>query len=142
MKYTSAAAKNARSPGITDRTVSAATFNWTGSLDLNLEPRGSRRTGCHYPSGLSSKTNCSLQKVFDLRLEKVVNVGANRLGLYMDAENLFNSGFPTGVQTRNPSGGVNYIGPDGKPASTTVLLGNPLTLNVARQITFGGRWSF
>jgi hypothetical protein len=122
--------------------VSSSTFNWTGSLDLNLEPRGSRRTGCHYPSGLSSKTDCSFQKVFDLRLEKVFNVGANRLGLYMDAENLFNSGFPTGVQTRYPSGGVNYIDAEGKPASTTVLLGNPLTLNVARQITFGGRWSF
>ena len=122
--------------------VSAGTFRWTGSLDLSLEPRGSRRTGCWYPTGLSSETGCKMQHLFDLRLEKVFNVRDNRIGLYMDAENLFNNVFPTSVQTRNPSGAVNYVDADGNRASTTVLLGNPLTLNVARQITFGARWSF
>ena len=29
-----------------------------------------------------------------------------------------------------------------QPVSTIVQLGNPTTLNAARQITFGGRWSF
>ena len=124
------------------RRETSSTFNWTGSIDLNLEPRGSRRTGCSYPSGLASETGCKLQKVFDLRLEKVFNVGANRLGLYMDAENLFNSAFPTGVQTRNPQATVNYVGANNQAAQTVVLLGAPTTINVARQITFGGRWSF
>ena len=122
--------------------LSSGTLNWTGSVDVNLEPRGSRRNGCLYPTGLSSETGCKLQKVFDLRLEKVFNVRDHRFGLYMDAENLFNSAFPTSVQTRNPSGAVNYVDAQGHAAQTTVLLGNPLTLNVARQITFGGRWSF
>jgi hypothetical protein len=124
------------------RRQSGATFNWTGSLDLNLEPRGSRRIGCSYPTGLSSKTDCGMQKVFDLRLEKVFNVGANRLGLYMDAENLFNSGFATSVQTRFPSGGVNFVNAQGEADTTTVLMGNPLAINVPRQFTFGGRWRF
>jgi hypothetical protein len=124
------------------RRESSSTFNWTGSLDLNLETRGSRRTGCSYPTGLASKTGCKLQKVFDLRLEKVFNVREDRLGLYLDAENLFNSAFPTGVQTRNPQATVNYVDANGNPAQTVVLLGNPTTINVARQITFGARWSF
>jgi hypothetical protein len=122
--------------------VAASTFNWTGSLDLNLEPRGSRRNGCWYPTGLASETGCKMQGVFDLRLEKVFNVRDNRFGLYMDAENLFNNAFPTGVQTRNPQATVNYVNAAGSPASTVVLLGNPTTINTARQITFGGRWSF
>lgn len=124
--------------------VAASNFRWTGSLDLSLEPRGERRTGCWYTAGqgASSETGCKFQHIFDLRLEKVFNVRDNRFGLYMDAENLFNSVFPTSVQTRYPSGGVNYVNAQGQAAQTTVLLGNPLTLNTARQITFGGRWSF
>lgn len=122
--------------------VSSSTFNWTGSIDLALEPRGSRRMGCSYPSGLASETNCSLQHVFDLRLEKVVNVGTNRFGLYVDGENLFNSGYTTGVQSRNPSAAVNYVDANGSPARATVLLGSPTAMNAARQLTFGGRWSF
>ncbi|MBK9242855.1 MAG: TonB-dependent receptor [Acidobacteria bacterium] len=99
--------------------VAAATFNWTGSIDLNLEPRGSRRT--------------ESQQLLDLRLEKVFNVGANRFGLYVDAENLLNTGFQTSVQTRNPSVSI---------AGTTVLLGGVTAINAPRQFTFGGRWSF
>jgi len=99
--------------------VAAATFNWTGSIDLNLEPRGSRRT--------------ESQQLLDLRLEKVFNVGANRFGLYVDAENLLNTGFQTSVQTRNPSVSI---------AGTTVLLGGVTAINAPRQLTFGGRWSF
>ena len=99
--------------------VSAATFNWTSSIDLLLEPRGSRRT--------------ETQQLFDLRLEKVFNAGGNRFGIYMDAENLFNAGFETSVQTRNPSAVI---------GGATVLLGDVTAITVPRQITFGGRWSF
>ncbi|HUR20485.1 MAG TPA: TonB-dependent receptor [Vicinamibacterales bacterium] len=116
--------------------------NWTTTQDVFLEPRGSRRNGCAYPTGLASETGCKLQTVFDLRLEKVLNVGANRLGLYLDAENLFNSGFPTSVQTRNPQATVNYVDDSNNRAQTVVLLGNPLSINVPRQLTIGGRWSF
>lgn len=99
--------------------VSAGTFNWTGSIDLNLEERGSRRT--------------EGQQLMDLRLEKVFNVGTNRLGLYMDAENLLNAGFVTAVQTRNPSVSI---------SGTLVPLGGVTSITSARQLTFGGRWSF
>jgi hypothetical protein len=99
--------------------VPAGTFNWTGSIDLNLEPRGSRRT--------------EGQQLLDLRLEKVFNVGINRLGLYMDAENLFNAGFVTAVQTRNPAVTI---------GGTSVPLGGVTSITAARQLTFGGRWSF
>jgi hypothetical protein len=99
--------------------VSSGTFNWTGSIDLNLEPRGSRRT--------------EAQQLMDLRLEKVFQVGANRLGLYLDAENLLNAGFVTAVQTRNPSVTI---------SGTSVPLGGVTSITTARQLTFGGRWSF
>ena len=72
-------------------------------------------------------------QIVDLRLEKVFNVNSNRFGLYLDAENLFNQGFMTGVQQRNPSSSISGV---------TVLLGSPTALNAARQLTFGGRWSF
>jgi hypothetical protein len=99
--------------------VPAATFNWIGSIDLLLEPRGSRRI--------------ESANILDLRLEKVFNVGDNRLGLYVDGENLFNTGFITSVQTRNPSVAI---------AGTSVALGGVTAITAPRQFTFGGRWSF
>jgi hypothetical protein len=99
--------------------VSASTFNWTGSIDLLLEPRGNRRIE-------------SLQ-LLDLRFEKVFSVSGHRLGVYLDAENLFDAGMVTAVQTRNPSAVV---------SGNTVLLGSPTAITAARQLTFGGRWSF
>jgi hypothetical protein len=99
--------------------VSAGTFNWTGSIDLNLEPRGSRRG--------------ETQQIMDVRFEKVFSVGTNRFGLYLDADNILNQGFVTGIQTRNPSASI---------SGNTVLLGGPTAVNASRQLTFGGRWSF
>ncbi len=99
--------------------VSSSTFNWTGSLDILLEPRGSRRT--------------EVQRLIDLRLEKVISIQSHRLGLYVDAENLFNAGFVTAVQTRNPSRTI---------AGKKVLLGGVTAIAAPRQFTFGGRWSF
>ncbi len=101
------------------RRVPASTFNWSGSIDLLLEPRGSRRTESH--------------QLMDLRFEKVFQVGMNRLGLYLDAENLLNAGFITGVQTRHPSATI---------SGTSVPLGGPTSVTTARQLTFGARWSF
>jgi hypothetical protein len=60
-------------------------------------------------------------------------VNGNRLGLYVDAENLFNTGFQTAVQTRNPSVSI---------SGTSVLLGGVTAITSPRQFTFGGRWSF
>lgn len=99
--------------------VSSGTFNWTGSIDMLLEPRGSRRT--------------EDQQLIDLRLEKVFQIGSNRLGLYLDAENLRNAGFQTAVQTRSPSSTI---------SGTSVPLGGVTAITAARQLTFGARWSF
>jgi hypothetical protein len=99
--------------------VSAGTFNWTGSIDLLLEERGKRRL--------------ETQRLVDLRLEKVFQFTGHRMGLYLDGENLFNAGFITGVQARNPSATI---------SGTAVLLGGPTAVTSARQLTFGGRWSF
>lgn len=101
------------------RRVPSSTFNWTGSIDLFLEPRGSRRN--------------ESQQIMDLRFEKVFQVGINRLGLYLDAENLLNAGFVTGVQARHPSATI---------SGTSVPMGGPTAVTSARQLTFGGRWSF
>jgi len=73
------------------------------------------------------------RQVLDIRLEKVFNVGTNRFGVYMDGDNLLNKGFVTGIQTRNPSVTI---------SGTSVPLGGPTAVNAARQLTFGGRWSF
>jgi hypothetical protein len=99
--------------------VSGSTINYTSSVNVNLEPRGSRR-------------NDSFGR-FDLRVEKVFQTGIHRFGVYMDAENLFNDGTPTGAQTRYPSTSI---------AGETVQFGDPASIGTARQLTFGMRWSF
>jgi hypothetical protein len=74
----------------------------------------------------------------DLRAEKVFKVGFHRLGIYFDLQNLFNQGIVTNRQTRYPS--RNYPGPNGE--SNVVAWGDPVAIQVARQLVIGGRWSF
>ena len=65
----------------------------------------------------------------DLRVEKVFNIQGNRFGVYADTINLFNANGVTSRQATYPtSGGIAYKAPTG--------------IQGARQITFGGRWSF
>lgn len=80
-----------------------------------LQPRGSERTDFIHN--------------VDLRLEKVFNLQGNRFGVYADTLNLFNANGVTARQATYPrSGGIEY--------------GAPTGIQGARQITFGGRWSF
>ena len=80
-----------------------------------LAPRGSERTDFIHQ--------------VDLRLEKVFNIQGNRFGVYADTINLFNANGVTTRQATYPrSGGIEYKSPTG--------------IQGARQITFGGRWSF
>jgi hypothetical protein len=99
--------------------VAGSVINYSSSVDVNLEPLGSRR-------------NDSLSLV-DLRVEKLVNVGVNRFGVYMDVANLFNAGTVTTRQTRYPNRSIS-----GFP----VLFGNPTAVTPGRQATVGLRWSF
>jgi hypothetical protein len=97
----------------------AGRVNWTASVDVYLEELGSSR-------------NDSLN-LFDLRVEKVFNMGVNRLGVYMDFENLFNAGIVTTRNDRFPSTTV---------SGNVIDFGDPTAVTPARQATFGFRWSF
>src|SRR5205085_4484169 len=76
------------------------------------------------------------QRELDLRLEKNFTAGSNRLGVYADISNLFNSAAITNVITR--------------PTSVTLPSGTSFPLPFAtaaglqapRQIRIGARWSF
>jgi hypothetical protein len=99
--------------------ISKSRTNYTGSLSVNLEPRGSRLL--------------PFQNLLTLRAEKVVKVGVHRLGAYVDVSNVFNSGTVTGVVT-------NVIGTS--ILDTTVPFAAATALLPARQATLGVRWSF
>ena len=107
---------------------SSSVLNWTGSLNINLAPLGSERL--------------ETQHRVDLRAEKLFNFDVHRFGIFVDVQNLFNADTITSVQTRVPSRSITYAGPNGQPTSATVLYKSPLSLISARQLTFGGRWSF
>ena len=97
----------------------AGRVNWTGSVDVNLEPQCTDRIDA--------------LNVLDVRLEKVFSVDVHRFGLYADIENVFNA---SPILTRNarfPSAAI---------AGNTVLYGGATAVNAARQATIGVRWSF
>jgi hypothetical protein len=104
---------------------SGSSLNWTSSQLINLEVPGTHR-------------NDTLHTV-DMRFEKLVNVAANRFGVYADISNLFNTGVVTSHQTRYPS--LTLTDPV-TGASVPVAYGDPRAVNAARQVTFGFRWSF
>ena len=99
--------------------VSSRTLNWFSSLRPNLEPLGTYR----YPT----------QTTVDLRIDKSFRVGIHKFMVWMDAGNLFNVSTVTGRQTRYPNRVI---------SGYTVLYDGPTSVIGARQITFGGRWSF
>ncbi len=103
----------------------ASRFKWTNSINVNLEPLASYRN--------DDQTNV------DLRLEKVLDFGIHRFGLYADFSNLFNTGIVRTRVDRYPNQSLT------NPATgetVRVSFGDPRAMNEGRQITFGGRWSF
>jgi hypothetical protein len=104
-------------------------FGQFSSSQLNL-PLSSRRQIFLTPRG-SEKND--FYNNFDLRGEKAFTVQGHRLGIYADVANLFNAGTVTGRQTRAPSTTI---------SGTEVLYQAPTAVQTARQVTFGGRWSF
>jgi hypothetical protein len=105
--------------------ASGSTLNWTfppifsSSRAVNLEPRGSHRM--------------DMMHQLDLRAEKTFKIDVHRFGLFMDVQNLLNTATITGIQNRYPSALINVY---------TVMPGSPTSIQGARQLTFGGRWSF
>jgi hypothetical protein len=104
---------------IPSSTVSSGTLNWTSSLRPNLEPRGSRR----YPT----------QNQLDLRVEKLFRFDVHRFGVWLDVSNLFNVNTVITRQNRYPSRTI---------SGNVVAFDAPTAIVPARQISFGGRWSF
>jgi hypothetical protein len=88
-----------------------------------LEPRGSRR----YDS----------QNVLDLRVDKIFKLGGEkeRLSLYADIANVFNSGTVNFVVTR--ATGLSFGSPP-----VDVDFEGPTSVIPPRQVTLGARWSF
>jgi Carboxypeptidase regulatory-like domain/TonB dependent receptor len=73
----------------------------------------------------------------DLRIEKNFNfVGTNRVGIYMDLENVANRGGITSVVSRTTSATLSDGSTFPLPFGTAGAVQNP------RQIRIGGRWSF
>ena len=105
--------------------VPTSTTAWSGTLNVNLQPRG----------GLYMTPN---ETNLDLRLEKVFDIGFHRFGVYADIQNVLNQGIAISPQTRYP----NIALTDVAGQSFNVAFGDPLALNAGRQITLGGRWSF
>lgn len=105
----------------------AGTTDWVSTINQNIEPRGTA------PFNLPSFTQT------DLRVEKVINYGVNRFGLYLDLRNAFNQNSIQGIMTRYPSQALaNPV----TGVEQDVWLTSPTSQQNARQITLGVRWSF
>jgi hypothetical protein len=93
----------------------------SGGRSPYLEPLGSRRV--------------DPDSILDLRLDKMFKLSSrgDRLSVYVDIANVFNSGTVTVVQSRYPSTTIN---------GNTVLFEGARTVTPPRQVTLGARWSF
>jgi len=87
--------------------------------EILLEPRGSERNDFY--------------NNVDLRAEKAFRLQQHRFGVFADIINLFNTATVTTRQARVPNTTI---------SGNTVLYGAPTGVQLARQVTFGGRWSF
>jgi hypothetical protein len=98
-------------------------FPLSSGRSPNLEPFGNRRLDAE--SGLA------------LRLEKIFKVGAgtDRLSVYGDIQNVFNTGTITEVNARYPE--VSISGYD-----QAVAFGDPTEITQPRRLLLGARWSF
>ena len=86
-----------------------------------IEPRGTERM--------------PVENVLDLRLEKVLAFGNDRIGLYADLLNLANASTITGIQTRYPNITITGV-------ANPVVGGAPGSVIAPRQVNVGARWSF
>ena len=116
--------------------------NYTGYSGTPYTPNALYSNGA-LPTGGSARRTILLQPrgterndfrhQVDLRAEKAFQVQGNRFGVYADTINLFNA---NGVLTRSARYPNTTIGGE------TVAYKAPLTIQGARQVTFGLRWAF
>jgi hypothetical protein len=97
-------------------------YPFSSGRSPNLIPAGDRRLGT--------------ENNLDLRLEKIFKVsGNNRLAIYADIQNVFNTTTVTAVNTRNPSTSIAGI-------DEAIVFQAPMALNPPRKCLLGARWSF
>jgi hypothetical protein len=113
--------------GYSGRPYTPFTQYTNGQLNL---PTSARRQIFLEPRG--TETNDFYNDV-DLRAEKAFRIEGHRFGIYADITNLFNTATVTTRQARYPSTSI---------GGNTVLYQSPTAVQGARQVTFGGRWSF
>jgi outer membrane receptor protein involved in Fe transport len=100
------------------------------SRDINFSP-SSGRTPLLEPRGSREQ---DFESILDLRLEKVFKIGGgDKLSVYADVTNTFNSGLVTQAVKRFPSLAV---------AGSDVPFAGPQTVIAPRQLSLGARWSF
>jgi hypothetical protein len=98
------------------------------------EPRGSRRL----PN----------QNILDLRLDKIFKIrsGTDRISVYVDIANVFNTNTINEVRTRlDPTtlgSAATVVPPGHDPCPCDVPFEGPLSIVPPRQLTLGARWSF
>jgi hypothetical protein len=103
----------------------------SSALGWSFPPIFSSSRVVYYESRSSHRMDMLHQ--VDLRIEKSFKYDVHKFGIFMDIGNLFNTATITGIQNRYPK--VTIAGSD-------VMPGSPTSIQGARQITFGGRWSF
>jgi hypothetical protein len=126
-----------------------AYYRYLSGLPYNVRYRlnSADRDTLGYPSGASTQRTLLLeprgsrvlpnQSQLDLRVEKIFKFGAgkDRIAVYADIANVFNSGTVSEVEdlaVGETLGAQQFVAP----------LGGPLSLIPPRQVTFGARWSF
>jgi hypothetical protein len=118
--------------------------NYSGAarraLGLGVSPSAWRRPLAE-PRGYGYYPN---QSLFNLRLEKIFKFGPanDRIAVYADINNLFNSGVTTRVVTRLDGSTVGIQSPETPTCPCEVPFQGPVSIVAPRQVTFGVRWSF
>jgi hypothetical protein len=119
------------------RATSGLPYNRIQQFSTGVVGTGSSTTYRRIPINPRGTYHLPTLNQLDLRIEKNFNfTGSNRVGIYMDIENVANRGTITSAVTRTTSvtlpGGSTFPLPFGTPGG----------LQAPRQVRIGGRWSF
>jgi len=118
------------------KSVSKSDSNWSGSVSVNMNERGSSAPDPVTKMGIYQWTDN--RSHLDVRFEKVFKFGMHRFGLYGDVQNMLNAAGITTRESRYPNRSLT----DYEGNSFTLNFGGPRAMQAAPQVTFGARWSF
>jgi Carboxypeptidase regulatory-like domain len=119
------------------RATSGLPYNRIQQFPTSIVGSGSSTTYRRIPINPRGTYDLPTLSQLDLRVEKNFTMtGSNRIGIYMDLENLFNRGIITSTVTRPTSATLSDGSTFPLPFDTPAGIQNP------RQIRLGARWSF